>query len=69
MEEDNAAQIKRELDKKYNHMGHYILGRNLGSTVTRETKYFICSTWAKHPFFCANPVKSRAPGWLGQLSV
>ncbi|CAD7667372.1 unnamed protein product [Nyctereutes procyonoides] len=47
-----------EKDIKYNPTWHCIVGRNFGSYVTHETKYFIYSTWAKWPFFCSNLVKS-----------
>jgi len=41
IEEDIAAFIKKEFDKKYNPTWHCIVGRNFGSYVTHETKHFI----------------------------
>nr|XP_033478684.1 dynein light chain 2, cytoplasmic-like [Epinephelus lanceolatus] len=40
-EKDIAAFVKKEFDKKYNPTWHCIVGRNFGSYVTHETKYFI----------------------------
>ncbi len=40
-EQDIAAFIKKEFDKKYNPTWHCIVGRNFGSYVTHETKHFI----------------------------
>merc|ERR1712165_355968 len=41
IENDIAAFIKKEFDKKYNPTWHCIVGRNFGSYVTHETKHFI----------------------------
>merc|ERR1712066_606453 len=41
VEKDIAAYIKKEFDKKYTPTWHCIVGRNLGSYVTHETKHFI----------------------------
>ncbi|XP_068921763.1 dynein light chain 1, cytoplasmic-like [Petaurus breviceps papuanus] len=41
IEKDIAAHIKKEFDKKYNPTWHCIVGRNFGSYVMHETKYFI----------------------------
>lgn len=40
-QQDIAAYIKKEFDKKYNPTWHCIVGRNFGSYVTHETKHFI----------------------------
>ncbi|XP_016057034.1 PREDICTED: dynein light chain 1, cytoplasmic-like [Miniopterus natalensis] len=37
----NLEEKKKEFDKKYNPTWHCIMGRNLGSYVTHETKHFI----------------------------
>ncbi|CAO3635659.1 unnamed protein product [Cunninghamella echinulata] len=36
-----AAHTKREFDKKYDPTWHCVVGRNFGSFVTHESKYFI----------------------------
>ena len=41
VEQDVAAYIKKEFDKKYNPTWHAVVGRNFGSYVTHETKHFI----------------------------
>ena len=41
IEKDIVAFIKKEFDKKYNPTWHCIVGRNIGSYVTHETKHFI----------------------------
>lgn len=40
-QQDIAAYIKKEFDKKYNPTWHCIVGRNFGSYVTHETRHFI----------------------------
>ena len=45
IEKDVAAFIKKEFDKKYNPTWHCIVGRNFGSYVTHETKFFIYFYW------------------------
>jgi len=41
IEKDVAAYIKKEFDKKHTPTWHCVVGRNLGSYVTHETKHFI----------------------------
>lgn len=41
IEKDIAAHIKKEFDKKYNPTWHCVVGRNFGSYVTHESKYFV----------------------------
>lgn len=41
VEKDQAAFIKKELDKRYGPTWHCVVGRNFGSYVTHETKHFI----------------------------
>ncbi|XP_041501415.1 dynein light chain 1, cytoplasmic-like [Microtus oregoni] len=41
IEKNIAAHIKKEFDRKYNPTRHCTVGRNFGSYVTHETKYFI----------------------------
>eukprot|EP01080_Neovahlkampfia_damariscottae_P001553 gene1553-12679_t len=41
VEKDIAAFIKKEFDKKHHPTWHCIVGRNFGSYVTHESKYFI----------------------------
>nr|UQT06015.1 protein 66071 [Theama mediterranea] len=41
VEKDIAAFIKKEFDKSFSPTWHCIVGRNFGSYVTHETKYFI----------------------------
>ncbi|XP_043824708.1 dynein light chain 1, cytoplasmic-like [Dromiciops gliroides] len=48
LEKNTAVQIKKEFDKKYNPTWHCIMGRNLGSYRTNETKHFI--------YFCLGQV-------------
>ena len=41
IENDIAAYIKKEFDRKFNPTWHCIVGRNFGSYVTHETKHYI----------------------------
>ena len=41
IEKDIAAFIKKEFDRKFVPTWHCIVGRNFGSFVTHETRYFI----------------------------
>jgi dynein light chain LC8-type len=41
IEKDIAAYIKKEFDKKHSPTWHCIVGRNFGSYVTHESKYFV----------------------------
>ena len=41
VEKDIAAFIKKEFDNKYNPTWHCIVGKNFGSYVTHESRYFI----------------------------
>ncbi|XP_017151114.1 dynein light chain 1, cytoplasmic [Drosophila miranda] len=41
IEQEIAAYIKREFDKKYSPTWHVVVGRNFGSYVTHETRHFI----------------------------
>ncbi len=40
MEKDIATFLKKELDEKYGHTWHVIVGKNFGSYVTHEMGYF-----------------------------
>ncbi|XP_047381722.1 dynein light chain 1, cytoplasmic-like [Sciurus carolinensis] len=40
-ENDIAAHIKKEFDKKFNPTWHCLVGRTFGSYVTHQTKHFI----------------------------
>ena len=48
IEKDIAAFIKKEFDKKYNPTWHCTVGKDFGSYVTHEIKYFI--------YFCLGQV-------------
>uniref|UniRef100_A0A3B5QKG3 Dynein light chain n=1 Tax=Xiphophorus maculatus TaxID=8083 RepID=A0A3B5QKG3_XIPMA len=41
IEEDIAAYVKKEFDKKYNLTWHCIVGRKFGSYVTHKTKHIL----------------------------
>ncbi|KAK5983004.1 Dynein light chain [Trichostrongylus colubriformis] len=41
LEKDIATFIKHELDRKYGHPWHCVVGRNYGSFVTHETYHFM----------------------------
>ncbi|ODQ62051.1 hypothetical protein WICANDRAFT_60120 [Wickerhamomyces anomalus NRRL Y-366-8] len=40
VEKDIATFLKKELDEKYGHTWHVIVGKNFGSYVTHEMGYF-----------------------------
>lgn len=41
VEKDIAADVKKELDRRFGIAWHVIVGKNFGSYVTHESKHFI----------------------------